>query len=463
MPTGSTEAEAERPVLRNVSKPVAVRPRPGVVYRSQQRLRSLGPDSVLAIYIVLLMAIPSRLVLPGVGAVGTVANMFLLASFIWYVVSWLMRRVTTAPNTRLPRLALLLYSAAVLLAYIAVGRRDADASEYSAADRALLQLLVWIPLILLTTSLTEYRQIDRLLKLFVRCCSIVALVGMFEFLFHRSLTAWIQIPGLSANGAAELITRGDFVRPTSTAANTLELATVMVIALPFAIQQAFHDLDRKAWKRWAPVALIALSAVMTVSRTSVIGLVLVAVVLMPTWDLRRVGRTFLVMIPALGAMKVVLPGLGGTVIALFTAMFNGGDNSTNSRTATTADIGKYLDNVWTGRGPGTFLPLLYRYTDNQYLLALLELGVIGVVAIVAIYVVMIHSGGAGRRRFADPARRETGQGFVAVGFVMLVVTVTFDTLSFPMVAGSTFLMLGLSGAYLGVARTEIGRIGDRSL
>jgi O-antigen ligase len=127
-------------------------------------------------------------------------------------------------------------------------------------------------------------------------------------------------------------------------------------------------------------------------------------------------------------------------------------------------VSSYLaERPWTGRGPGTFLPLLYRYTDNQYLLALLELGVVGVVAIVALYVVMVHCGGAGRRRFADPARRETGQGFVAVGFVMLVVTVTFDTLSFPMVAGSTFLMLGLSGAYLGVARGEQARIGDRSL
>jgi O-antigen ligase len=289
-------------------------------------------------------------------------------------------------------------------------------------------------------------------------------VAMAEFVLKRSLTAWIKIPGLSANGAAEIITRGDFVRPTATAANTLELATIMVVALPFALQQAFHGGERSAWRRWLPVTLIALAAVMTVSRTSVVGLAIVMVVLLPTWDLGRVGRTFLVLIPALGAVKVVLPGLGGTVIGLFTAMFNGGDNSTQSRSATSAGVSNYLaERPWTGRGAGTFLPLLYRYTDNQYLLALLELGVVGLVAIVMIYIVTAHCGGAGRRRFTDPARRETGQGFVAVGFVMLVVTVTFDTLSFPMVAGSTFLMLGLSGAYLGVARSELAMIGDRPL
>lgn len=460
MSTASTEAEVARPAPTETA-PAARRSRLGRLYRSQRRLRSLEPDRVLAVYIVLLLVVPSRIVFPGIGATGTVANVYLLLTLIWYVVSWLMGGIVPAPFTRLPRIALFGYTVAILLSYIAVGRRDADPLEYSAADRAVLQVLVWLPLVLLTTSLTEYAQIDRLLRLFVRCCSGVALVAMFEFVLHRSLTAWIQIPGLSSNGPTELISRGDFVRPTSTASNTLELATVMVIALPFAIQQAYHgDPERRAWRRWLPVGLIALSAVMTVSRTSILGLVIVACALMPTWGLPRVGRAFGVLIPALGAVKVVLPGLGGTVIGLFTAMFSGGDNSTQSRTATSGSVSKYIaEHPWTGRGAGTFLPLLFRYTDNQYLLALLEIGVVGVLAIVTIYVITAHCGGAGRRRFTDPARRETGQGFVAVGLVMLVVTVTFDTLSFPIVAGSTFLMLGLSGAYLGTARSEQAEIG----
>ncbi|GIF13750.1 hypothetical protein Ate01nite_37820 [Actinoplanes teichomyceticus] len=435
--------------------------RPGRLYRSQQRLRTLGPDTLLAVYIVLLLLVPARLVVASIGATGTVANLFLLASLMWYAVSWLMRRIAPAPHTRPPRVALLLYAVAVLLAYVAVGRRTADVSEYSAADRALLQLLIWLPLLLLATSLTEYRQIDRLLRLFVRCCAVVAVVAMLEFLLKQSLTAWIVIPGLSSNTTAELVTRGDFVRPTATASHSLELATTQVIALPFAIQQAFHGDGVKAWKRWLPVALIALSSVMTVSRTSVVGLAVVMLVLLPTWPARRVGHTFLMLIPALGATRVLVPGLVGTLIGLFSAMLDGGDNSTQSRTATSADVGEFLDgHLWFGRGPGTFLPEMYRFTDNQYLLAMLEIGVVGLIAIVGLYVTTIHCGGAGRRRSTDPARRETGQAFVAVGFVMLVVTATFDTLSFPIVAGSTFLMMGLSGAYLSVARRERARIGD---
>ncbi|MEV0899932.1 O-antigen ligase family protein [Actinoplanes sp. NPDC049802] len=453
MQTASTEAEARGPV--------APRRRAGRLYRSQQRLRKLGPDSLLAVYIVLLLVLPARLVVESIGASGTVANLFLLATLLWFGVSWLMRRASTAPGTRLPRLALFGYCVAVLLAYVAVGRRDADVMEYSAADRALLQLLIWLPLVLLATSLTEYRQIDRLLRLYVRLCAAMAALAMLEFVFKMSLTSWIVIPGLANNAQAELISRGDFVRPIATASNTLELASTLVIALPFAIQQAFHGEGRNTWRRWVPVALISLAAMMTVSRTSVIGLVIVLLALMPTWPAERVGKTFLVLIPALGVTRVVVPGLLGTLIGLFSAMLDGGDNSTQSREATSAEVDEFLAGYeWFGRGPGTFLPDLYRYTDNQYLLARLEIGVVGLIAILAIYVTIIHCGGAGRRRCTDPARRETGQGFVAVGFVLLVVTATFDTLSFPIVAGSTFLMLGLSGAYLGVARREQAMIGE---
>ncbi|WIM99562.1 O-antigen ligase family protein [Actinoplanes oblitus] len=459
MPAASTAAEPHA-ATEDRSATYATR-RPGALYRSQQRLRRLGPDSLLAVYIVLLLVVPSRLVVAGIGATGTIANLFLLVSLLWYAISWLMRRVSTASFTRPARLALFGYAVAVLLAYVAVGRRDADTAEYSAADRALLQLLVWLPLILLTTSLTEYRQIERLLRLFVRCCSWIAVVAMLEFVLKQSLTAWIVIPGLSSSATSELVTRGDFVRPTATASHSLELAAVMVTALPFAIQQAFHGEGRSVLRRWTPVGLIALSSMMTVSRTSVIGLAVVLLVLLPTWPARRVGRTLLAMIPALGATRILVPGLVGTLIGLFSAMLDGGDNSTKSRTATSADIGLDLaGHQWFGRGPGTYLPTMYRYTDNQYLLALLEVGVVGLIAIMLIYATTMHCGALGRRRSIDPARRETGQGFVAVGFVMLVVMATFDTLSFPMVAGSTFLMLGLSGAYLGVARREEARIGD---
>lgn len=459
MPTASTEAEPAPSQRVAVSAPSPRRA--SGVYLSERQVGGLGPHTILVVYVVLLLLVPSRLVVPGVGATGTLANILLLAGLVWYSVSWLMRRIVPVPFTRLPRLALFGFAIAVLLSYIAAARRDSAPLELSAADRGLIQLLTWVPLVLIATSVRDYAHLDRVLRVFVRCCAVIAVLAIGEFLFKTSLTAWIVIPGLSVNNEVELISRGQFVRPTATAANTLELATVMTMALPFALQQAFHTQGRSLLRRWLPVGLIILAAVMTVSRTSVIGLVVVVLTLMPTWDAKRVWRTFAVLVPTLGMVKLVLPGLGGTVIGLFTAMFEGGDSSTNSRTATSAGVSHYIaERPWTGRGYGTFLPLMYRYTDNQYLLALVEMGVVGVVSIVALYVTTLHCAGAGRRRFTDPARRETGQAFVAVAIVMLIVTVTFDTLSFPMVAGASFMFMGLAGAYLGMARQDQLEKGD---
>ena len=41
----------------------------------------------------------------------------------------------------------------------------------------------------------------------------------------------------------------------------------------------------------------------------------------------------------------------------------------------------------------------------------------------------------------------------------LIVSGTFDSLTFPMFAGMAFLLLGLSGAYLAIARREALRAG----
>jgi O-antigen ligase len=136
-------------------------------------------------------------------------------------------------------------------------------------------------------------------------------------------------------------------------------------------------------------------------------------------------------------------------------MFSGGDTSTQSRTDTFSAILDYLsDSPWTGRGFGTFLPALYRYTDNMYLLALVEMGIIGVVSLVGLMLAFLHCAGAGRRRFRDADRRELGWSFTAAAAVVILCTATFDTLSFPMVSGLFFLLLGLSGSYLGIARQQ---------
>src|SRR5262249_42773686 len=151
-----------------------------------------------------------------------------------------------------------------------------------------------------------------------------------------------------------------------TASHPLELGAMMMMLLPFAIQQAFDPGRKGRFRRWAPVFLIGSTAPMTVSRTSVIGLLVVLALLIPTWSPQRRWPAFGVLIISLGVVKVITPGLIGTLTNLFSAMFNGGDSSTQARTQDYAGVAQYVaDRPWTGRGFGTFIPSLYRFTDNM--------------------------------------------------------------------------------------------------
>lgn len=429
--------------------------------RPASRKTGLDAVRVLSGYVLLLLLLPSYIVVPGLGAVGTPANLWALGALMWFIASWMMDHIPPAPGTGAPRVAITVFGAAVLLSYIANARRGPTGLEQQAADRSLIQFTAWVAIVMIASiGIRNYGRLDALMRLLVRCGSVVAFVGIVEFFTGVNLVAYIQIPGLAANSAPGLMSRGDFVRPSSTAVQPLEFGAVMTLLLPFAIQQAFDAGRRGRVRRWTHVALIASALPLTVSRTSVIGAAIVLLTLLPTWRPQRRYPALLVIGFALVLMKVAVPGLIGTITNLFSSWFNGTDTSTKARTMDYAAVAGYIaDRPLFGRGFQTFLPVLYQYTDNMYLLALLEIGACGTVAILGLYLTWMHCGAAGRRRFTAEYQRELGQSFVAGSLVTIVASATFDTLSFPMFSGVFFLLLGCSGAYLGMARQVEAAVG----
>lgn len=402
--------------------------------------------------------VPSHIVVPGLGSVGTLATVWALWSLLWVTASWLTRRVTWQTGTGAPRVGMVVFAVAVLAAYVASARRDATSLEINAADRGLILLAAWTGVVLVATSVDDIDRLKRLLRILVGYATVAALIALAEFYTRSDLLSWLTIPGLQSNAAeAAVMTRGEFTRPTSTAIHPLELATLMAMILPFAVQQAFDPATRGGLlRRWAPVGLIGLASVMTVSRTAVIGIVLVLLILIPAWDSRRRWPAFGILLFAAGLFKFAVPGFLSTVVGMFTAWFNGTDSSANARVMDYEDVfGFVAERPWAGMGFGTFLPSLYRYTDNMYLLALVEMGIIGVSALLVLFFTLLHCAGAARRRLLHPVDRELALSFVACGAVVMVCTATFDTLSFPMVSGLFFLVLGLSGAYLGIAMRKL--------
>ena len=391
--------------------------------------RSVVP--VLTGYLLLVEIVPSGWVLPSFGDVGTPANIYALLALIWYTASWLAGHARPAPGTGAPRLALWGFVAAVLLGYLALAEpgRQAVGLETQAADRGLIGLAAWMGVVVLTSAgIRNYAELQLILRRAVLYGSCIGALGIIEFFASKDLLASVHVPGLRPNSlTTELMTRGAFIRPSANTSQPLELAAVLALLLPFAIQQAFEPGRTGLLRRWLPVALIGGAMPLTVSRTSIIGLIVVLVLLLPTWRPERRRPALVVLVLGAGLLKLAVPGLLSTTVNLFSSFFGNSDDSTQARTADYAGVAQYVEQrPLFGRGYGTFIPSLYRYTDNMYLLSMVEIGAVGVLALLALYLTGWRCGRLGRRLSTDPSRRELGQSFAAAMAAALVLSATFE-------------------------------------
>ncbi|MFV8182716.1 O-antigen ligase family protein [Streptomyces sp. AF1B] len=421
--------------------------------------RRVDATAILTVYLVLAFFIPSNLALPALGGVGTPANVFALLGLMWYLATWLGGRILPAPGTRLVRVALCVLGLAVLSAYISDAMRESSHEEVLGADRGLIGFLVWVSLVVLTSAAMQQRgRLDVLMRRVVVMASVVAAIGFYDFFAATNIADSINIPGLQTSVAqVSVMDRGAFTRPRATTAQPLEFAGMLAILLPFAVQQALDPVrrHRHALRRWGPVILMAGALPLSVSRTSIIGLLLVALVMVPRWKPARRWAAIGVLTGSVAVFKVLVPGLIGTITGLFASFLSNSDSSTQARTVKYSAIVPYLkEHPLFGRGFGTFTPDLYFFTDNQYMLGLAEMGLLGLIALLTLFVTGIHQGGAIRRLARTESDRELGQAFFASALVALVISATFDSLSFPMFAGMFFLMLGAGSGYLGFVRRE---------
>lgn len=448
-------------VVRRRRREAAAAGRPAPRGRLSRRLRGRQPDAtaLLTGYLALAFFIPSNLTLPGMGGVGTPANVFALLGLIWYLATWLTGRIRPAPGTRLTRVVMWLLSVAVLASYLVNATRGSTHKEVLAADRGLIGLLVWVSIVVLVSAgIQDRSRLDVLMRRAVVMGSVVAAFGYYDFFTATNIAEHITIPGLQSSSAQIVaMDRGAFTRPRATTAHPLEFGGMLAILVPFAVHQAFDPVRKhlSGWRRWAPVILMGGALPLTVSRTSIIGAFIAVLVLVPRWKPQRRWAAMAIILGSVAVFKVIIPGLIGTITNLFASFLSNSDSSTQARTVKYSAIVPYLnEHLWFGRGFGTFIPELYFFTDNQYMLTLAEMGVLGLVALIALFVTGIHTGGAVRRLARTESDRELGQAFLASALVALVISATFDALSFPMYAGIFFLVLGAGGSYLGFVRRE---------
>ena len=427
--------------------------RAGAIARAGSLSGDAGPTKVgidgvtlLTAWLLLLLAVPSRLVFAPLGGAGTPAILVGVVGALLWCWYHLHRSTPLVGGASRVRRMVLVFSFAVLVSYAGAMARPIVQAEVSTADLALVSLVGWVGVALVAhDGINDRARLETLVRRIAVGGGAVALLGIAQFVTHQPLIDHIDFPGLTTNAQLDsVLGRSGFSRPSGTAIHPIEFGVVMTIVLPFALHRGLHALDLGWLRRWWPTLAIAAAIPLSISRSALVGSATVLLILVPTWPRAHRRLTFASLVGLSGAIFVLVPGMLGTLTRLFTGI--GQDSSARSRTDS---YGLALEFVTRdpliGRGMGTFLPS-YRILDNQYLLLLIETGVAGVAAMLAMLVTAFRTARRARARVAVPEDRDLAQSVaaaIAAGGVSLAL---FDTLSFPMAAGLLFLVVGMAGS-----------------
>jgi O-antigen ligase len=405
-----------------------------------------GIDAVtwLTLYLVVLFAIPSRLVIAPLGSAGALSMLMGLGSLgIWGLVRvgvWQPLDMELRPI----RMALAVFLFSVGVSYAVAMSRPISRDEVSPADVALLCLLSWSGTLLIAhDGIANLSRLDALIWRTAVCGGLMAALGLAQFVSGQSYADRISIPGLTAIAGTGIGFRNGLVRPAGTATSPIEYGTLLSIILPLALHVAF-DRRRNALVRWLPAMAIGAVIAVSSSRSAYLGAAIAGTICLLGWPGPR-RRVLL----ALGVVGVAAAGtFAPRLFTSITGMFTGAseDPSVESRTGSYSVAWEFLSHhPWFGRGLGTFLPK-YRIFDNEYLGLLVCVGVVGTLAFLALALVCIVELTRTARSSADAEHRALAVALVAAivaGFASLAF---FDAFAFPMTMGTVFLVLGLAGA-----------------
>lgn len=412
-----------------------------------RRRPGLDAASVLTIYLVLLLGVPSDQGIGALGGAGSLSTLFGLCMLLWWAWHHLRNFGPHGSGRKQPiRTALAVFVACILISYVLAALAPLPYTDGNGSTLMLINTASYSGVILVANDGVHDRDrfmvLMRRLSLFV---GVYALLGSIQFFSGINFVDHYQLPGLTSTGVEGIDSRGGFVRSESTARHPLEYAAVLAMVLPVALTLGIRDTQRALLRRILPPGFIFLAAFISVTRSALLGILVGLLILVPTWERKIRTRLALIGTAGLAVLYVVVPGLAGTIVG----MFSGSDPSVDSRTSSFGAALEYfsLTPVF-GRGLGTMNPT-YRIFDNQYFGLLIEIGLVGTLAFLVLVL--------GAALVAWRARRNGGPILGSLGPALAggilagaLLCAFFDAFHFPQAVGMLMLMLGLCGAYQNV-------------
>ena len=425
--------------------------------------RELDATTVLTIYVLLLLAIPSPMVVGPLGSAGAPSAIFAFGAFFLWVWFQVRRDRATGWGSQPVRMAALGWLLVMLVVYAHAMSSPIPADEISPADNGMLKIVGLTGILLVAndgiSSLERHRTVLRRLVIGV---GLIAALGVLQYATRQILVDRIAIPGLTS-GAAEwtLAERSGLARPSGTSTHPIEYGVVLTMVLPIAITFAMMSPTRR-WLYRVLLGVIAFAVFLSISRSAILCAVVALLVLAVSWSGAARLRALAVLLALAVVVYLTVPGVLGTITRLFTGASD--DPSITSRTGSYELAFQFFSaSPLLGRGFGTFLPK-YWILDNGYLGLLIEGGILGVAGLLILVLVAAVAAGQARRAAVDDFDRALGQALLASVIAGACALAFFDTFGFPQSAGCFFLLLGLSGAMrrlvLAENRTEISSSGE---
>lgn len=420
--------------------------------------------TIVSIYIVLLIVLPSYLSIGDLGAAGTPTTIVGMAALAWWLVSKIQPDRPIATGRQPIRIGLYIFSASIALSFASAFSRQIPEVEISAANRGVLEVLGLVGIaVLMADGINTRERLDVVARRLVYWVAVLSTLGIVQFLTGSSFfeNLFTRLPGFStAYIAPPITTRAGLRRVQATSGSPIEFGLVLACVLPLAVHYAKQAPVGKRGRRWLCVFLIAVALPMSLARTGFVGAAIAFVVMFVGWNAReRIVAIGAVAMFAL-ALRAAKPGLVGTIISLFTNA--GTDPSVLHREEDLARAGFLVrQSLFFGRGFRTFIPSEFTphgqpiaSLDNQYLGSLIETGIFGLACLILLLLIWLFTALGARRRSRDPAVRELALGLAGSSLVIAFGLYVFDAFSFDQVSGVMFILLGMTGALWRLVQQE---------
>jgi O-antigen ligase len=339
--------------------------------------------------------------------------------------------------------------------------------EANGAERGLIIVILFAGMFLAAyhTALNR-RRAYALVGVVLAFTVLQALISIYEALTVRAFiylgTFW-QAIGLEVDPKglrSEMDTlrqrlTGEF-RAVATAPHPLVLAAIVALGIGIAVVLYLNSESKRARRVYLGAIVVLLMALGTASSRTGFLLIAVLALVIGIVQVRRVPRSLpLVAMLMLGAaaMAVVAPGTPRLILNFFTGQDT--DHNTEVRVSKIAALPELLERrPAIGAGYLTSDPSVIIF-DNSYFTELVELGVLGLLLLIA-FILVVTFRPFGVLAIAPREEHALLLAGVLGGISLLVVSATFDVLSFDQFLPMTLLLMAI-----GLARSDVVRRAER--